>query len=147
MLAVNPSALLPACGMVAVTAGAMGFLYVQRFSEMLRRGITPQLLATRSSTRTVLQNSNAADNFQNTLEIPVLFYALCCATAVAYPRSVPLPEHFTTAAWAFVALRAAHTLVHCSFNNVNVRFVLFFSSSSILFGMWWQFARALLEAA
>lgn len=143
----NPAALLPACGMVAVTAGAMGMLYLQRFTEMYKRGISPQLLATRASARTVMHNTNCADNFQNALEVPILFYALCCATAVAYPRSVPLPSHFTSAAWAFVLLRAAHSVVHCTFNNVSVRFTLFITSTLLLFGMWGEFARSLLEAA
>ena len=40
-----------------------------------------------------------------------------------------------TAAWLFVGLRAAHSVVHCTVNIVKVRFVFYLLSSLVLWFM------------
>jgi hypothetical protein len=39
-------------------------------------------------------------------------------------------------AWAYVALRALHSLVHVTFNNVRVRLIVFAASNLVLPAMW-----------
>lgn len=78
-------------------------------------------------------------NFMNLLEMPVLFYVVCLAfyvTATADAAALWL-------AWAYVALRAAHSLVHLTYNNVYHRLAVYAASAVVLFVLWVRFALAL----
>lgn len=71
-------------------------------------------------------------NFMNLLELPVLFYLACLLLHVS--RIVDLPA--LALAWAFVAVRFAHTAVHLSYNRVVHRMALFVFGSIALLLMW-----------
>jgi hypothetical protein len=113
-------------------------LYFTRLREMRRRGISPQALASRTATAT-MQDSAAADNFANLFEVPVLFYAICVALAAA-GLVTPLQLGL---AWAFVGLRAAHSLVHVTYNRVMHRFAIYVAATLCVFMMWALFAISL----
>jgi len=66
----------------------------------------------------------------------VLFYVLCIALAVTGGSTAG----FVMAAWAYVILRALHSLIHVTYNRVNHRFLVYLSSTLLLFGMWAAFA-------
>jgi hypothetical protein len=71
-------------------------------------------------------------NLMNLLELPVLFYVVCLAfyvTATVDARAVYL-------AWGYVALRAAHSLVHLTYNNVFHRLVAYAASTVVLVSLW-----------
>jgi hypothetical protein len=71
-------------------------------------------------------------NYMNLLELPVLFY-VACLTLYATGRA----EVSTLAlAWAFVALRVAHSLVHLTYNNVLHRMRVFALSVAVLVALW-----------
>ena len=53
-------------------------------------------------------------NLMNLLEMPVLFYAGCLAFYVAGA----VDWSAVVLAWVYVALRAAHSVIHLSYNNV-----------------------------
>jgi hypothetical protein len=127
---------LPVAGMVAVTALVWIKLYADRIGEMRAKRISPQSLATARAAGGQLERTQAADNFRNLFEVPVLFYVLCIALAVT-GASTP---GFVTAAWAYVILRALHSLIHVTYNRVNHRFLVYVSSTLLLFGMWATFA-------
>lgn len=134
--------LAPCVGMVALTALVWVKLYVDRIREMRRRRIDPQSLATSGARAEILQETAASDNFRNLFEVPVLFYVLCVAvtaTGTATPALV-------AAGWAFVALRALHSLIHVTYNRVMHRFTVYAASTLLLFGMWAAFALALAGA-
>jgi hypothetical protein len=130
MLARHP--LLPAAAMVALTAVVWVHLYVQRIGEMRRRRISASELATARQAATVLQDVTAADNFRNLFEVPVLFYVLCLALYVTHRQGAAL----LALCWLFVALRAVHSAIHCSYNNVMHRFFVYVTSTVLLFGLW-----------
>jgi hypothetical protein len=117
-------------------------LYVERIGEMRARRIRPQVLASAREVTQALQNVNAADNFRNLFEVPVLFYVLCISLAVT--QLVTLPDIW--AAWGFVALRAAHSLVHLTYNRVMHRFMVYAASTVLVFIMWLSFGVRLLAA-
>ncbi len=71
-------------------------------------------------------------NYMNLLEFPQLFYVLGLL-AIAERRTDGL---LIALAWAFVALRAAHSAIHISSNNVRHRFNLFLASVVLLVAMW-----------
>jgi hypothetical protein len=60
---------------------------------------------------------------------------LCIALA-ANGGSTP---GFVAAAWAYVGLRALHSLIHVTYNRVVHRFLVYVASTLLLFGMWIAF--------
>ena len=71
-------------------------------------------------------------NYMNLLELPVLFYVVCLmifVTGGASPAMVAL-------AWAFVALRLVHSLIHLTYNHVLHRLAAFAASNAVLIGLW-----------
>src|SRR5690606_39878799 len=106
---VEQSAILyPVLAMAALTFAVALRMVVQRLGEMRRRRIHPQAVATSAGRAQRLEATSGADNFANLFELPVLFYVLCLALLATGRVS----EGFLSAAWAFVALRALHSLVH-----------------------------------
>ncbi len=71
-------------------------------------------------------------NYANLFEMPVLFYA-GCGTALALGLNMPLLGY---AAWAYVLLRIAHSVIHISYNNVWHRMVAFMLSNISLMILW-----------
>lgn len=126
---------LPCVTLVGVTALVWIKLYADRLGEMRRRRIDPQALATARDAAGRLENTQAADNFRNLFEVPVLFYVLCIAI-VAHGGST---RGMVLAAWAYVILRALHSLIHTTYNRVTHRFLVYVSSTLLLFGMWGAF--------
>jgi len=125
----------PAAAMVLVTALVWIKLYADRLGEMREKRISPQSIATARAAGGRLENTQAADNFRNLFEVPLLFYVLCIALAVT-GGSTP---GFVTAAWTYVGLRALHSLIHVTYNRVTHRFLVYVSSTVLLFGLWAAF--------
>jgi hypothetical protein len=130
VLALDP--LLPTVAMVGVTAVVWIRLYVQRIREMRRRRIAPGQLATSRQAASTLHDTSAADNFRNLFEVPVLFYALCLTLYATHRDDVFL----LGGCWFFVALRAVHSAIQCTYNNVMHRFYVYFVSTVLLFVLW-----------
>jgi len=82
-------------------------------------------------------------NYMNLLEMPVLFYVMCLMLYVSH-RADPL---FLLLAWTFVVLRALHSFVHLTFNNVRVRLVFFTLSNFAVTAMWALFFFPVLRGA
>jgi len=74
-------------------------------------------------------------NYMNLLELPVLFYVVCLMFYET--RWVDMPVLWL--AWAFVAVRVAHSLVHLTYNNVEHRALIFGASYLIAIAMWGLF--------
>jgi hypothetical protein len=126
---------LPCTAMVGLTALVWVKLYWDRIGEMRSRRIDAQELATVRAAAGRLERPEAAENFRNLFEVPVLFYVLCVAL-VLNGGSTP---GLVTAAWAYVALRALHSLIHVTYNRVMHRFLVYVASTLLLFGMWITF--------
>lgn len=136
MNALSPTAMLmPMAAMVALTAIVWVRLYFERIGEMRERRIRPQSVATSREMAAALVRTQAADNLRNLFEIPVLFYALCLAV-VSVGVATPL---LVDGAWAYVLLRAVHSLIHCTYNRVMHRFATYVASSALLFVLWAAF--------
>jgi hypothetical protein len=125
---------LPCCGMVGLTSAVWLKLYFDRFSEMAARKISPDDLSRRDPVR--LYNINASDNFKNLFEAPVLFYTLLGCLMITETYSVG----FEKAAWLYVGFRSCHSLIHCTINNVSLRFTAYLASCCVLGYMWTTFA-------
>ena len=136
---------------ITLATAAMAFLTVavgirlffDRSREMRERRVHPQAVATSRQMAERLQSVQSvqsADNFRNLFEVPVLFYALCATVLATQSASAPL----AAGAWLFVALRAAHSVIHCTYNKVMHRFAMFAASTLLLAGLWALFVGQIL---
>jgi hypothetical protein len=126
---------MPCVAMVGLTAAVWVKLYADRFGEMRAKRISPQSLATARAAAGQLERSQAADNFRNLFEVPVLFYLLCVALAMNGGST----RGFVAAAWAYVGLRGVHSLIHVTYNRVTHRFLAYAASTVLLYGAWAAF--------
>jgi hypothetical protein len=72
-----------------------------------------------------------ADNYNNLLEQPTIFYAVALTLAFLNAGA----GLNAGLAWTYVALRIAHSLVHVLINEVIIRFTLFAAASLALLVM------------
>jgi hypothetical protein len=122
MTNLNPSALsiLHAVFCLGLLSLVMGvWMSVVRQRGMQQAGLTLQ-----DGTHTVelqarLPSSvrQVADNYNHLFEAPTVFYAVSLAIVIAGNAD----PFYAACAWAFVALRIAHSLVQATFNAVPVR--------------------------
>jgi len=130
---------LPAFAMAALTFAVYCRMYYMRIAQMKRERIHPQSVATSAQATARLTDSRAADNLRNLFELPVLFYLALLIAAVAALATTTL----LVLAWLFVALRVAHSLIHCGYNKVMHRFQVHISGVFVLFVLWVYLAFAL----
>ncbi|MCH6483467.1 MAPEG family protein [Pseudoxanthomonas sp. LH2527] len=134
--------LWPAVAMVGLTFLVWVRLYQLRLGEMARKRIDAQSLANAADSVRLLVDTRASDNFRNLFELPVLFYAgVLLAAQLGVSDGVSL-----ALAWAFIALRAVHSLVHCTFNHVMTRFVAYALATLVLIAFWVRLALAMVAA-
>jgi hypothetical protein len=132
--------LTPMFAMFALTFVVWVYMYARRipFITGLKLGnddLTPARLAELSPPAV----ANPSDNLKNLFELPALFYAMCL-----YLFSAGLADAiYIGAAWAFVALRVAHSVVHCTVNIVLLRFCIYFAASLALWAMVFRAALSL----
>jgi hypothetical protein len=126
---------------VLVLIVALRMLFV-RVSEMKENRIHPQAIATSVQMANRFQNIQAADNFRNLFEVPVLFYALV-AVALA---SGDVPMWLAVGLWGFVVLRYVHSFIHCTYNKVMHRFAAFGFGLLIIVVLWVSFVMSCLSA-
>lgn len=140
----NALAILEAClALVLLTFVVGGRLLYTRVSEMKEKKIHPQKAATSLQMAAQLVNVQAADNFRNLFEVPVLFYALV-AVALATHHT---PGWLVVGVWAYVALRVVHSFIHCTYNKVMHRLLAFLTSFGLLVALWVGFVVTLPAAA
>lgn len=97
--------------------------------------VPPQALSNSDKMAMLLSDTRASDHFRNLFETPVLFYGLvACAVA-----TVHVPSWLVAGAWVYRVLRAAQSLVHCTYNRATHRFVLFVSGFLALVLLWTGF--------
>jgi hypothetical protein len=132
----NSIQLATACLALVLLTFAVGvrLLYV-RTVEMREKRVHPQAASNSLQMAAKLQNVQAADNFRNLFETPVLFYALV-AVAIA---SNYAPAWLLMGAWAYVALRVVHSVIHCTYNRVMPRFAAFGAGFVLLVILWTAF--------
>ena len=69
-----------------------------------------------------------ADNYNNLMEQPTLFYALALGIYLSGQSNFDV-EYL---AWLYVALRITHSIIQATVNIVIIRFGLFMASSGVL---------------
>lgn len=130
------SILYPLLAMVALVLLVWIGVYVRRVREMRVQRIPVQKLASRASAAQVLKNAGPADNLMNLFELPVLFYVIVILLYVTDRGDTV----YLALAWAYVLLRALHSLIHCTYNRVMHRFGVYVLSCLVLWILWGRFA-------
>ncbi|HEY9831528.1 MAG TPA: MAPEG family protein [Stenomitos sp.] len=99
------------------------YMYIRRISFIISRKISPQDLSVPGTLDQISPPnvSNPSDNLKNLFEIPVLFYALVLYLFI----TKQVDTVYVNAAWVFVVFRALHSIVHCTFNLIMLRFYLY----------------------
>lgn len=69
-----------------------------------------------------------ADNYNNLMEQPTVFYALLIVLVFLKDTSMLT----LVLAWSYVALRVVHSLIHATINHIPARFACFFLSGIVL---------------
>jgi hypothetical protein len=132
----------PAVAMVALTFLVWCYMYFKRLRFIRIHSIDPQSVATRAlGAQSLAEVSAPSDNLMNLFEMPVLFYFLVALLLITGQAT----DGFVTAAWIYVALRALHSFIHCTYNRVLQRFVVYAASTILLWGMWAVFALKVLS--
>jgi len=129
----------PVIAQALLAAAVAARLYAARVAEMRARRIPPQAIATSRTAAESLRNVAAADNFRNLFEAPVLFFAVCGALAIT--DTVTAAQ--LVLAWAYVALRTVHSVIHVTYNRVIHRLFAYVASMVCLYAMWALFAWSL----
>lgn len=118
--------------MVVLTAIVWVRMYQVRVAEMKEKLISPQKVSLSAQAAALLENTNAADNFRNLFEVPVLFFAICLVLLVSNSDSLLL----LGMAWLFVVLRAVHSAIQITYNKVLQRFKVYVAGTLVLYAMW-----------
>ncbi len=128
----NYAIFLPGLAMVALTFIVLGVMFRRRVAQMKRDRIHPQKVATSQQAAALYSDVAPADNYRNLFEMPVLFYFALTVAAITQ-QTGPLVLGL---AWAYVAARVLHSVIHCSYNKVMHRFLVFGLSAFVLIALW-----------
>ena len=133
----EPSPILaPVVALVAWSLIMMIWLYAARFPAMRRKGISLKgRVGSKGGDLDGVVDPQAqwkAHNYNHLLEQPTLFYAICLVHALTGGGEIAINVWL---AWAYVALRVAHSLVQATVNVVRWRFYLFIAASLCLLGL------------
>ncbi|MDV6331439.1 MAPEG family protein [Asticcacaulis sp. 201] len=118
----------PVLALIAWSMIMLVWLYVRRLPALLRYTLTEARLQSDITRQLPPQAQWSADNYNNLMEQPTLFYALCLGIYLS-GLSNPDLEYL---AWLYVALRIIHSLVQATANITIIRFCLFLASSAVL---------------
>ena len=119
----------PVLVLIAWSMVMLVWLYARRLPDLVRYAVTESRLHSGEAIhRLSPQVQWPADNYNNLMEQPTLFYALCLGIYLSGLQSPDL-EYL---AWLYVALRVVHSLVQATSNIAVIRFCLFVASSGVL---------------
>jgi hypothetical protein len=128
--------LLPVVALVAWSLLMMIWMYATRFPALARKGIS---LKGRVGSKggdldgvVEPQVQWKAHNYNHLMEQPTLFYAIAIVLALIGGGDIWINVWL---AWAYVALRIAHSLIQATVNVVRWRFMTFLAASVCLLGL------------
>jgi len=125
----------PMAALIALTFVVLTLIPIKRFRAGFAGEITGEDFRFGESARVPGHVSIPNRNYMNLLELPMLFYVLCLSLYVTH--TVTGLEYGL--AWAYVALRAAHSAVHLTLNHIFIRLTIFATSNVVLAVAWLVF--------
>lgn len=130
----------PFVATMILTLAVWVYMYARRLTFIFSSGLAPKQMTPLELARlSPPQVSTPSDNLKNLFELPTVFYAI-----VLYLFATnQVDAAFVNAAWGFFLFRALHSAVHCTFNLIPLRFVLYVLSAGAL---WFMVIRAAITA-
>lgn len=122
----------PAAVLVLWTLLVLLLLPLRRFRAAARKQVTATDFRFGESAKVPPDVSIPNRAWMNLLEAPVLFYV----GSIIWFCVGGFDQTIVTIAWAYVALRIVHTLVHITYNNVFHRLAVFALSNIALIAFW-----------
>ena len=109
------------------------WLYATRIPAILKYKVvmTPHQPAAEFHAQLPAEVRWKADNYNNLMEQPTLFYAVAITLAVIGEANTAN----LTLAWLYVALRVVHSFVQATMNVIIVRFSVFMIASVVLLAL------------
>ena len=127
----------PFFAMIFLTLLVWVYMYMRRIRFIKSLEIRPAELVGKLDQLSPPGVFNPSDNLKNLFEIPVIFYVL-----VLYIYIVQQVDTiYVNAAWIFVIFRTLHSIVHCTFNYIMLRFYLYLFAT---IAVWFMASRATL---
>jgi hypothetical protein len=124
--------LCPLCALAAWTFLILLLIPFVRVRSVRRREISPNDFKFGESQAVPPNVSIPNRNYMNLLELPMLFYVVCLLLYVTAGAS----RVAIFVAWAYVALRVVHSLIHLTYNHVLHRLAAFTLSNVALVSLW-----------
>jgi hypothetical protein len=125
----------PMGAMALLTFIVLGFIPASRFRAVSARQVTAEDFKLGESARVPPQVAVTNRNFMNLLELPMLFYV----AGLMYYVAGRVDETTLVLAWSYVGLRAVHSAIHLSYNNVIHRLSAYALSNAVLMAFWVTF--------
>lgn len=134
--------LLPMGALALLTFVVLTFIPIRRFRAGFAGQITGHDFKYGESARGPPETTIPNRNYMNLLELPMLFYVVCVLNYVTSPM---VSAQTLGLAWLYVALRAVHSTIHITYNNVMHRLIVFATSNFVLGALWIAFFAHLLR--
>jgi hypothetical protein len=134
------SLLLPLFVQVGLTFVIMVGMAIHRRRALASGEVRYDDIALRQQ-RWPVKATQFANNFNNQLELPVLFYVLVALILITKTNSII----FVVLAWVFVLSRLVHAYIHTGYNDVEQRSYAVALGALVLIVMWIIFAVRILS--
>ncbi|NJK53822.1 MAG: hypothetical protein HC936_15350 [Leptolyngbyaceae cyanobacterium SU_3_3] len=122
----------PFFAMVFLTFLVWVYMYICRISFITSRKLTPKDLTPNAFAQISPPSvSNPSDNLKNLFEIPIIFYALILYLYI----TKQVDAVYVSVSWVFVVFRTLHSVIHCTFNRIILRFYLYLFATIALWFM------------
>ena len=113
-------------------------MFIRHSISLKKSGLDAQAIALPEQLLEVFPASVrlAGNNLRNLFEIPVVFVGISLCIYVTNT----VDTFYLRAAWLYVGLRVVHSLIHCTVNRVDIRFLAWFASCWVVWVMAARFA-------
>ena len=129
----NQAAIFAPMGALALlTFVVLGFIPVRRFRAAFAGQVKRDDFKYGESPAVPGEVSIPNRNYMNLLELPMLFYV----AGLMYYLAGRVDAAALAVAWTYVALRAIHSIIHLTYNNVFHRLAAFAASNFVLMAYW-----------
>ncbi|MFL5298234.1 MAG: MAPEG family protein [Phenylobacterium sp.] len=134
--ALNQASIFAPMGALAfLTMGVLLLVPFRRFRAAFAGQVQRDDFKYGESSRVPGEVSIPNRNMMNLLEMPVLFYV----GGLMYFVAGRVDQTVLAVAWTYVALRAVHSLIHLTYNNVFHRLIAYALSNFVLLAFWGLF--------
>lgn len=124
--------LYPPFALVILTFGIALWMLRLRFRAVRNRELNPKYFRLNRGGKEPEQLAQVTQNYDNLLEMPILFYAVCIASLAAQQVDTVL----LSLAWVYVGARLIHSYIHTTYNYLLHRMSVFLFSTACLAAMW-----------